>query len=95
MLLFLAAFLVPRVADLHSFEHLLGDEDTTTCELCDIASHSHELDVFINDTSVKEQPISSTPSKEVIPSLYDSPLAMIATPTWVYNKPPPVAAIGS
>ncbi len=92
--LFLVAFLIPRIADLHAFDHLSGNDDSISCELCDITSHTQQLDLFIGDTSyIEEQPLNM-PSPYVTYSFYNSPLAKIVSPTTVYNKPPPFLFLG-
>ena len=92
--LFLAAFLVPRFADLHALEHLSGDDDTTSCELCDIAVHNQHLDLFLGDITCTKEIAHNLPSTHIVQSLYNSPLASIVTPTSVYNKPPPTIIFG-
>lgn len=89
-LLFLAAFLVPRVVDLHAFDHALGDEDAISCELCDIALLSSELDAQLPSTSYDDSYLNTLPSSKLASYSYNSPIAIIATPITVYNKPPPV-----
>jgi hypothetical protein len=90
-ILFLVAFLLPRVADLHAFVHLSDDDVPVSCERCDITSHSQQFDLYLEDVPYsEEQPINS-PSEQIISGIYNSPLAKIATPTSVYNKPPPLS----
>jgi hypothetical protein len=90
-LLFLVAFLVPRVADLHAFDHLSDDDVPVSCERCDITSHSQKSDLYLGDFSYYEELTLNRPSEQSISRIYTSPLAKIATPTSVYNKPPPLS----
>ena len=89
--LFLVAFLLPRVADFHAFEHLSDDDVPISCERCDITSHSQQFDLYLNGVSYYEEQPIVTPSERIISEIYNSPLAKIATPTSVYNKPPPLS----
>ena len=99
-----ATFLIPRVADLHAFEHLHeahqshdeneghqeGDSDEKRCELCHVMTAEDPKDLyFINDISYQEvfQPAPDTFEPA---TTYVAPLVIIASPTSVYNKPPPV-----
>lgn len=88
-LLFLVAFLVPRVVELHAFEHISDNEDQVTCELCDITTQVQEQELTFGQVSHTYQILSPSPSDYVITSSYGSPVAYIVTPTVVYNKPPP------
>lgn len=89
-LVFLAAFLVPRVADLHALDHAFGDDDSISCELCDIALHSSEFDLYLANASYDDSPAINLPSRRIKGCSYNSPIAKIATPTTIYNKPPPM-----
>jgi hypothetical protein len=90
-LLFLVAFLLPRVADLHAFDHVSDDDVPVSCERCDITSHSQKSDLYLGDLPSYEVQIRNRPSEQNISGIYNSPLAKIATPTSVYNKPPPLS----
>ncbi len=89
--LFLVAFLAPRVADLHAFDHLSDEDVPISCERCDITCHSQQFDLYLEDGSYYEEQPTNSPSEEIICGIYNSPLAKIATPTSVYNKPPPLS----
>lgn len=89
--LFLVAFLLPRVADLHAFYHLSDDDAPISCEHCDITSHSQQFDFYLEDVQYHEQQLINSPNEQIISGIYNSPLAKIATPTSVYNKPPPLS----
>jgi len=92
--LFLVAFLFPRIADVHVFDHLLEGDEPISCELCDITSHTQQIDLFFGDSFyTEEEPINKL-STHVIYSFYNSPLAKIVSPTFVYNKPPPFIMFG-
>ncbi|MEW7281292.1 hypothetical protein ABW636_22090 [Aquimarina sp. 2201CG1-2-11] len=88
-LLFTAAFLAPRVVDLHILNHLSEDDEPVSCELCDILVYSHQLDLFHNDHSHLEKEQSNIPSSFIALIQYRGPQEKIASPTFVYNKPPP------
>lgn len=90
-LLFALAFLMPRAINLHAFEHFSGDEDPISCEVCDIIVHTHHIDLSLDDLTSFEIIELQIPSLPVSVSTYETPLYKIATPTTVYNKPPPVA----
>ncbi|WP_299684836.1 hypothetical protein [uncultured Dokdonia sp.] len=92
--LFLVAFLIPRIVDIHAFDHLSGDDDLIACELCDSISHTQELDLFLGTLSYTTEAPLNIPNAYVPYSIYHSPLAKIATPTTVYNKPPPIFLLG-
>jgi len=88
-LLFLAAFLIPRVAELHVLEHLSEEEEAISCELCDIVSPSQQLDLSTVAVSYEQKQLIPHPSEHIVYGMYHSPLAKIFSPTSVYNKPPP------
>ncbi len=90
-LLFTAALLVPRVANLHALDHIT-DEDTSSisCELCDILVHSYELDVINENYSFLENELYNTPSTFIVFTQYHIPKENIVSPTSIYNKPPPL-----
>lgn len=87
----MAAFLVPRIADLHAFEHMdEGEGEETHCELCHINTAEDPKDLyFINDICYQEAFQPAPDSFEPATS-YVAPLVIIASPTSVYNKPPPL-----
>lgn len=89
--LFLVAFLVPRMVDLHAIEHLSEDDDAISCELCDISSNSVQFDLFFTNTVYDNATACILPSSFIAIRYYNSPIAKIVTPTWVYNKPPPIS----
>jgi len=90
-IIFLVAFLLPRVIDLHALEHLSEhDDEPISCELCDISSHTQQLDLYFGDTSYIEKELSYIPNSYIAYHFYNSPLAKIVSPTTVYNKPPPI-----
>ncbi len=92
--LFLVAFLLPRVVDMHALEHFLDDNETVSCELCDIAPNSQQFDLFLNGVSYDDKQFLNTPSSFVVDLQYNSPLDKIVSPTSVYNKPPPISILG-
>ena len=90
-LLFSAAFLVPRVANLHALDHLSDDDTYISCELCDISVHSHQLDLITDDSSYLENEQQNIPSSFVVLTQYNTPREKIVSPTFIYNKPPPLS----
>jgi len=92
--LFLVAFLLPRVANVHAWEHLSDDDETIACELCDITTQSQEVDLFLEVVTYDDTSSLNTPNTFIVNTYYNSPLDKIATPTSVYNKPPPQAILG-
>ncbi|UZO80708.1 hypothetical protein NBT05_17415 [Aquimarina sp. ERC-38] len=88
--LFLVTFLAPRVANLHALDHFSDDEDSISCELCDITSSSQQFDLYLGHTPSQTDYILNYPSPYVVDSFYNSPTAKIASPSSIYNKPPPV-----
>ena len=93
-LLFLVAFLLPRVADLHAFDHIADDNVPVSCEQCDITANSHQFDVYLEDATPADINVSFVPSTAIVFTSYNSPLAKIVSPTTVYNKPPPQLPVG-
>ena len=93
-LLFLVAFLAPRVVDLHALEHTASDDEPVSCELCDITAHSQSFDLFVDCPSYEDVEPVNRPSTFVVSTQYNSPLDKIVTPTSVYNKPPPKPFLG-
>ncbi len=88
-LLFTAAFLVPRVANLHALSHLSDDDTAISCELCDIIVDSHQFDLINDNNFHLENEQQSIPSSFVIVPQYNTPQEKIVSPTCIYNKPPP------
>lgn len=84
-------FLVPRVANLHSFVHLSDNDELISCELCDIIVSSQELDLFIDGPYFYEDTSISLPSTFIAFELFDTPVEKIASPLSFYNKPPPLS----
>ncbi|MEO0528437.1 MAG: hypothetical protein AAFZ89_14485 [Bacteroidota bacterium] len=92
--LFLVAFLVPRVADLHVLDHLSEDDGAVSCELCHITYISEQFDLYLGHATYDEQQPISGSITYLLYSGYNSPLAKIVSPTSVYNKPPPHISFG-
>ncbi|WP_299215018.1 hypothetical protein [uncultured Aquimarina sp.] len=88
-LLFTAAFLVPRVANLHALSHLSDDDTSISCELCDIIVDAHQFDLITDNNSYLESEQQSIPSSFVVVPQYNIPQEKIVSPTCIYNKPPP------
>lgn len=89
-LLFLVAFLLPRVVDVHALDHLSDEDDAISCELCDITAHSSQFDFHPGEISYEEnQEVFNKPSSHIVYSFYNSPVSKIVSPITVYNKPPP------
>ncbi len=87
-LLCIAAFLVPRVANLHALSHL-SDDGAVSCELCDIIVDTPQFDLINDTNSYLESEQQSIPSSFVIVLQYNTPQEKIVSPTCIYNKPPP------
>ncbi len=89
-LLFLLAFLFLRVANAHTLSHFADDTNEDHCELCEIICVSQELTPFA-DPGPSETPNFSLvyPKIDDVNAGYDEPLHCFASPTFVYNKPPP------
>jgi len=64
--LFLVAFLAPRMADVHALDHLSGEDDALSCELCDIATNSQEFDLFLDFASYNDLKILNKPSAFIV-----------------------------
>lgn len=90
MFLFLAVFLVPRIADFHAFNHLSDDKDAVSCKICDILSHNQQLDLFYESSAFEKVDIYLAPSNFMVIRYYSTPYSKIVTPEFIYNKPPPV-----
>ncbi|WP_298541432.1 hypothetical protein [uncultured Aquimarina sp.] len=88
-LLFTAAFLAPRVANLHALSHLSDDDTSISCELCDIIVDAHQFDLINDSNFYTENDQQSIPSSFVVVSQYNTPQEKIVSPTFIYNKPPP------
>ncbi len=93
-LLFLVVFLLPRVADLHAFEHISDDDVPVSCEQCYITANSHQFNVYLQDATPVGINVVFVPSTAIVFRSYNSPLAKIVSPTSVYNKPPPQLLVG-
>ncbi len=88
-LLFTAAFLVPRIANLHALTHLSDDNPDISCELCDIIVDAHQFDLINNNNSYLEQESHSIPSSFIVLTQYNISKEKIVSPITIYNKPPP------
>ncbi len=89
-LLFTVAFLVPRVANLHAMNHLSGDDDSISCEICDAISVSNQFDLITGDIFHFENNLQNIPSSFIVYTQYSTPIEKIASPISIYNKPPPI-----
>ena len=89
-LLFIAAFLAPRVANLHALSHLSSDDISISCELCDVVVYSYLLDLVTDHLYGLEDNPQNTPSNFVAFAYYDMPQEKIVSPTSIHNKPPPI-----
>ena len=92
--LFLVAFLVPRIADIHALEHLQDDDEGVSCDLCDITSYSQQFDLFLDVAAYYDNRPLNAISCLVVYGYFNSPLDKIVSPTSIYNKPPPHLIIG-
>ncbi len=91
MIWFAVAFLVPRIANLHALSHLSEDEDTPiSCELCVFVMQSDQFDLINTNSSYSEVELHSVPSTLVVLQHYHTPKEKIASPNYIYNKPPPL-----
>ncbi len=90
-LLFITAFLVPRVVDLHVFSHISEDDEPISCEICDTISVSNQFDLIIGDTFHFENDLQNIPSSFIVVTQYNTPIHKIASPVFIYNKPPPTS----
>ncbi|MDC8005863.1 hypothetical protein POV27_17550 [Aureisphaera galaxeae] len=90
-LLFVLAFLSPQIANLHMLDHIMDGDTPTVCEFYDIISTANQLDVFSGDPFSFDVDLQDVPSSYVVFTQYDVPHAKIASPTSVYNKPPPIS----
>jgi len=88
-LLFALVFLMPRAINLHAFEHLSGDEDPISCEVCDIIIDTNQVDLYGGDLISFETPFNNSPNIYVTISSYETPLDKILQPTTFCNRPPP------
>ena len=90
-LLFLSAFLFLRVANVHTLSHYTDEVDKNDCELCEIITVSNQFTPFV-DQIPDEIEIRSVviPESMSLVQDYEEPLHSIASPDFVYNKPPPL-----
>lgn len=88
--LFLIVFLFFRVVNVHAFSHFLEEDESPHCELCEMMVTSQEK-ISILDMPEEEfiPRIAIFYNKELMPLGYEVPLYHIASPHYVYNKPPP------
>ncbi len=79
-----------RVGDVHSMTHLGDEEQEPHCELCEMVIVSEQFNPF-TDNNANETGITNPDFSEVnIRTIgYEAPLQFIASPSFVYNKPPP------
>ncbi len=89
-LLFVAAFLIPRIANIHALSHSVDDDSSFSCELCDILVDSYQLDLINYDNSYPENASQRIPNSRIVYTEYNSPQQTIASPIFIYNKPPPL-----
>ncbi len=89
--LLLATILIPRILNLHELDHLLDDDISISCELCDLVINSEEPLLIANDNSYEQRKLQNTPNTLVILRYYRIPQGKIVTPGFIYNKPPPIS----
>lgn len=88
--LFIAAFFIPSVANLHVLSHLGDDHSSAPCKLCDVLVYSQQLNLIGDGVSYWESETQHIiPSSFVVYISYDVPQGKIVSPTVIYNKPPP------
>lgn len=91
-LFFVAAFILLRVVNLHTFSHFSDDDDHDThCELCKIIISSNLLTPFIGDTFEETEQNALTDYQLYTANFgYETSEYSVTLPKSVYNKPPPV-----
>ncbi|MEM7187305.1 MAG: hypothetical protein AAF466_11665 [Bacteroidota bacterium] len=89
-LFFLLAFLSLRVANAHTISHVTEDGNDHHCELCEIITVSQELTPFEggNENATLSSPFIYSETDDVNVG-YLEPILLIASPVFIYNKPPP------
>lgn len=88
--LFLAAFLLLRVAGVQAMTHDHENDQQTACELCELMAVAEEhTPVFSTADEVVISPPTIVPLPNENPATYETPLFQISEPSFVYNKPPP------
>jgi len=85
----MAAFLIPRVVDVHAFEHLNEEDEGTHCELCHVMSADDPNDLYALNEFCDLVHLQQVPDSFEVAISYAAPLVIIASPASVYNKPPP------
>lgn len=89
VLLFMTAFLIPRIAGVHAIAHFSGDDEEITCEFCDTITFTNQFDLSSADGFTGLLELQIAPSSFVVIKNYNEPLAKISSPIAIHNKPPP------
>ncbi|TPN87375.1 hypothetical protein [Aquimarina algicola] len=90
-LLFTVVFIAPRIVNLHVLSHLSDENDTPiSCELCDVLIYTSQLDLAKDDVSYFENTSQNLSGLFVVVPQYNTPQEKIVSPTFIYNKPPPL-----
>lgn len=90
--LFLATFLMLRVANFHAISHFFEEEHHNNCELCDLTITSQNHNPLDNPTDFVVKiniPLFFIVSKQVV--VYETSNYCFDQPLEVYNKPPPLS----
>ncbi|NQX76629.1 hypothetical protein [Gilvibacter sp.] len=90
-LLFLSAFLLLRVGNVHAITHIDDDHDDHQCELCEliqITEDSKDLEI----PATLEVPLPNTIEavSDDLNSGYNAPVYRFVLPDRLRNRPPPV-----
>lgn len=89
------AFILPRIASLHALSHTEEkDNFLITCDLCDLITTTDFSTPFLNGPLTSDLEPCNNPNRKLFYGTYDIPLGKIATPRFIYNKPPPTVILG-
>jgi len=88
---FLLTFLLVRIVNVHTITHIDDESDSDHCELCEIISINNQSELlFDSNTYEFNNPLNSIVTSKKIALNYSNPLQTVSTPSFVYNKPPPI-----
>lgn len=88
VVLCIVAFILPRIASLHAFSHT--EEKQSIPITCDLMNTTDTATPFLKGSLSYALVHFINPSRILTYSGYDIPLFKIASPGFIYNKPPPL-----
>lgn len=86
---FTLVILFPCIADLHALDHWSEHSPSSHCECCKILTQYNQLNLINGDAYDSVSEMLKIPHSLTQSLSYGIPEEKIASPDFIYNKPPP------